>query len=202
MARLPQVGGDSGSWGDVLNDFLRQAHSDDGALRTNSVGAPQIKPGAVTGAALADETIDEVKLTTAVREKLNAPMTIADASVTTSKIAAMAVTPQKVTGFGTADGFATLGADGRLSSSQVPERLTEAGLTAAIAAELKLRGSETIVLGDSIDAQTGGWFARLCVSSSQRVTYYRNAGVGGERTDQHRVRLVAWCHFPRGSRHR
>lgn len=33
MARLPQPGGDKGSWGDILNDFLSQAHNADGSLK-------------------------------------------------------------------------------------------------------------------------------------------------------------------------
>lgn len=33
MARLPTPGGDDGAWGDVLNDFLNQAHNGDGSLR-------------------------------------------------------------------------------------------------------------------------------------------------------------------------
>ncbi len=33
MSRLPQPGGDSGVWGDILNDFLQRAHNADGTLR-------------------------------------------------------------------------------------------------------------------------------------------------------------------------
>lgn len=33
MARLPQVGGDEGTWGQILNDFLSQAHTTDGSLK-------------------------------------------------------------------------------------------------------------------------------------------------------------------------
>lgn len=33
MTRLPQPGGDDGTWGDVLNDFLDQAHNTDGSLK-------------------------------------------------------------------------------------------------------------------------------------------------------------------------
>ena len=33
MARLPQPGGDKGTWGQVLNDFLSQAHLPDGSLK-------------------------------------------------------------------------------------------------------------------------------------------------------------------------
>lgn len=33
MARLPQPGGDDGQWGQILNDFLSQAHASDGSLK-------------------------------------------------------------------------------------------------------------------------------------------------------------------------
>lgn len=33
MARLPEPGGDAGDWGEILNDFLRQEHHDDGVLK-------------------------------------------------------------------------------------------------------------------------------------------------------------------------
>jgi hypothetical protein len=48
MARLPQPGGDAGNWGDILNEFLSQAHKDNGLLKDNSVTANAIAPGAIT----------------------------------------------------------------------------------------------------------------------------------------------------------
>ena len=33
MVRLPQPGGDKGSWGEILNSYLREAHNDDGSLK-------------------------------------------------------------------------------------------------------------------------------------------------------------------------
>jgi len=33
MARLPQPGGDNGNWGDILNDYLSQAHNPNGSLK-------------------------------------------------------------------------------------------------------------------------------------------------------------------------
>lgn len=33
MARLPQPGGDAGTWGDLLNDFLAQEHNADKTLK-------------------------------------------------------------------------------------------------------------------------------------------------------------------------
>ena len=35
MARLPTLGGDTGNWGTVLNDYLSQAHTADGKLRAD-----------------------------------------------------------------------------------------------------------------------------------------------------------------------
>ena len=39
MSRLPIIGGDAGSWGTVLNDFLLVSHNNDGTLK-NSVAGP------------------------------------------------------------------------------------------------------------------------------------------------------------------
>ncbi len=37
MARLPQPGGDAGTWGTILNEFLAESHNTDGTLKTNAV---------------------------------------------------------------------------------------------------------------------------------------------------------------------
>ncbi len=42
MARLPQPGGDDGNWGDILNDFLIQAHSSNGTLKDDAVSAAKL----------------------------------------------------------------------------------------------------------------------------------------------------------------
>jgi hypothetical protein len=43
MARLPQPGGDDGTWGDLLNEFLNVEHNADGTLKRGSTidGAQQ-----------------------------------------------------------------------------------------------------------------------------------------------------------------
>ena len=51
MARLPEVGKDSGIWGSILNDYLSQAHAADGSLK--------------------DDSIAEAKLSSDVQTKLN-----------------------------------------------------------------------------------------------------------------------------------
>ena len=42
MPRLPQPGGDAGSWGQILNDYLSQAHNTDGTLKTASISESQL----------------------------------------------------------------------------------------------------------------------------------------------------------------
>lgn len=37
MARLPTPGGDSGSWGQVLNEYLSVAHNADGSLKSSVI---------------------------------------------------------------------------------------------------------------------------------------------------------------------
>lgn len=53
MARLPVPGSDSNTWGDVLNDFLLQAHKSDGTLKDNNITASQLQDDAVTAPKLA-----------------------------------------------------------------------------------------------------------------------------------------------------
>lgn len=81
MARLPIPGKDAGTWGDILNDYLSQAHQADGALKDdavtsnalapNSVTTAAIASNAVTAASIADGSITEALLDSAVQSKLN-----------------------------------------------------------------------------------------------------------------------------------
>ena len=48
MARLPQPGGDDGTWGVILNDFLSVAHDTVGALNAGSVNTSQLVDDSVT----------------------------------------------------------------------------------------------------------------------------------------------------------
>ncbi len=61
MARLPSPGGDSGKWGDILNDFLKQSLNADGSIKSTAVesagGAVDTEVIHNTG----NETVDGVK---------------------------------------------------------------------------------------------------------------------------------------------
>lgn len=87
MARLPIPGGDEGSWGEVLNTFLAQAHNADGTLKdltqaqvTNLVAdlaAKYVKPAG---------GIPETHLAQTVQDSLTAADTLAATAVTSSDI--------------------------------------------------------------------------------------------------------------------
>jgi hypothetical protein len=71
MARLPIPGSDKNTWGDVLNDFLSQAHQSNGLLKPNSVNSTTIAPNTVTNAQLQDGVVTASKLSTAVQAAID-----------------------------------------------------------------------------------------------------------------------------------
>lgn len=153
MARLPTVGGDAGNWGDILNDYLSQSHNADGSLKTDSVGAPQLRPSSVTTVAIGDGQVTNSK--------------VADAAVGTNQLSDGAVTNAKLAGAGAANGVATLDGDAKLTDAQVPDRLTQAALTSQLVERDQRRARTDIAfLGDSItswqSATSQAWHYQLC----------------------------------------
>ena len=73
MARLPNPGSDNGTWGQVLNDYLLQAHKADGTLKDDAISSTAIAAGTVTGAKLASNAVTTDK--------------ISDGSITAAKLA-------------------------------------------------------------------------------------------------------------------
>lgn len=84
MARLPIPGGDSGTWGDVLNDYLSQTLKSDGTIKDNAVTANTIAPNSITNSAIASDAVNatsiangsitEALLDSGVTNKLNQAM--------------------------------------------------------------------------------------------------------------------------------
>ena len=98
MSRLPQPGGDSGSWGGILNDYLAQVHNIDGTLKDNVITSQSIAPNAITATEIANATITEAQLDSSVQAKLNTAGSggVADGTITTAKLHDDAVTDAKV----------------------------------------------------------------------------------------------------------
>lgn len=85
MARLPNPGGDEGTWGNVLNEFLSAIHNPNGTLKDNVVSSSALAPDAVDTANIQDATISEDKLDTALAAKVNALSSGAPDATTSSK---------------------------------------------------------------------------------------------------------------------
>jgi hypothetical protein len=62
MARLPVPGQDDGTWGDVLNDYLLQAHTSAGALKPDAVSSSALQDDSVTTAIIQDGSVTSPKL--------------------------------------------------------------------------------------------------------------------------------------------
>ena len=71
MARLPQPGGDSGNWGEILNDYLSQSHKTDGQLKDSVVTANVLAPSSVTTSSIAETAITRSKLSLSVQSELD-----------------------------------------------------------------------------------------------------------------------------------
>lgn len=151
MARLPQPGGDEGTWGEILNQYLLVAHAADGSL----------KDDAVDGATIKDASISEAKLDAALTTKVNSggsdPAVGGDLSGTAStaqivagavgatELAANAVTTAKIT-----DANVT---GGKLADSAVSTtKIADANVTTAKLAD----SSVTLAKLSTASAPTAG----------------------------------------------
>lgn len=117
MARLPQVGGDDGNWGIILNEFLEQSLADDGSLNADTVGSVQLKPLSVTGATLASSAVSEDKLSSGVQAKLNATY----ASTAQGAKADSALQSSDTATAATANKIALRTSDGRIKAAPATE---------------------------------------------------------------------------------
>jgi len=153
MTRLPTPGQDDGTWGNVLNDFLAQAHATDGSLKPASVNS-----------AISSGSIIKTQLSSGVQASLDnadaaAAGTIADNSVSTVKIQDGAVTTPKLAAGvqtsltaadnaiptsqkGAASGVASLDSGTKLTASQLP-------------ANVVTKSADSNDTGKAIDAYTG-----------------------------------------------
>src|ERR1019366_6708335 len=67
MTRLPEPGKDIGTWGGILNDFLKTAHNPDGSLKSSAL---RILDGSITTPQLADNAVTDSKLDVATQTTL------------------------------------------------------------------------------------------------------------------------------------
>lgn len=136
MTRLPNPGGDEGTWGDILNQYLLKSHAADGSLKAGVVNSGNIANGAVS----------EAKLDSSLQTKIN---TASASGVSSVNGKTGSVTLSKVdVGLGNVDN--TADADKPISSA------TQAAL------DLKMDANGSFALSDlsdvdpTVDAATTG----------------------------------------------
>jgi hypothetical protein len=91
MSRLPQPGLDSGTWGDILNDYLSVVHGSNGSLKAGIVQEAHldaaVRTKLNTAAGVPDDgSITEAKLSTQVQTKLNATSGVASVNSQTGAV--------------------------------------------------------------------------------------------------------------------
>ncbi len=150
MARLPKPGEDNGRWGGILNEFLTTIHNADGSLKDNSVTAAALAPSAVRAENMVASGGSNGQVLTK-DNTISGGMawrtpggngTVPDATALVKGVVQLAgdlsgtAEAPTVPGLaskvdnaklGVANGVATLGSDGKLSSGQVPA--TSSGVT-------------------------------------------------------------------------
>lgn len=160
MARLPQPGADSGNWGTILNDYLSQAHTTDGTLKSGVISTALIQDGAVT----------ESKLDAATQAKLNS----AGPGVTSvnSLTGAVTVTTDTISDTGNTHKYATAaqltkidsvqtGATANATDANLRDRTTHSGVQAIstvtglqTALDSKAAATHTHAVADVANLQT------------------------------------------------
>jgi len=115
MARLPTPGSDAGNWGDILNDFLTQAHKTDGTLKDDTVGPAQLVDDAVGNAQLANNSVGSAQLTNSAVQTI----ALVGGAVTTPKLADGSITSAKLAP-GVLSGSSTI-ADGSITSAKLAD---------------------------------------------------------------------------------
>lgn len=172
MPRLPQPGGDTGNWGEILNEFLEQAHASDGALKDEGVLAEKyVKPGdgipktdlhATVQASLtkADESLNSEGTKTLVASELGS-------SASSIAVAAAGNIATAIT----TSGSAVRGAvDTATTIRRSPQAISGLG--------------DSITIGDG--SNYGGqysisttYFGRVVMRSGGRLRYVNNWGLSG-----------------------
>lgn len=180
MSRLPTPGSDAGTWGEILNDYLSQAHKTDGTLKDNVVNANSI----------ANSSITEANLAPAVAAKLNAvsmqgatgPAGATGSSGPQGASGAMGATGNPG-GTGATGAQGVAGAQGATGPAGDPTQVADNAIPQAKVANLvsdlagkmncrfaldefarKLRSGESMtvaLVGDSTGDETAEWWCRL-----------------------------------------
>lgn len=142
MAKLPEPGGDNGVWGVILNDFLRQVHTEGGLLQADVVDTAQIADAAITNAKIsptADIAQSKISgLSTALAGKADTSHAHAAADISSGVFNAARLPGATEIAVGAVELATTSEA---IAGSDAVRAVTPAGLTAALNARILINAT-------------------------------------------------------------
>jgi len=89
VARLPQPGGDAGNWGEILNEFLEQAHENDGSLK--DISRSTLSSEVQASLDKADTALDELSTKSVIANAISDPESEVGSAVNQLLSASLAV---------------------------------------------------------------------------------------------------------------
>jgi hypothetical protein len=161
MARLPIPGSDTGSWGNILNDFLLEEHNPDGSLKIRTSGDLDVPDATMTNKGLV---------------RLAGDLSGTALSPTVPGLAAK----EDVTNKGVVNGYAPLDADAKVPATNLPVAPTLTGAT--ITGSMRLHDNANLYLGTTGTTRYLGyngslvWLAAAADNAIMKITY---GGAGG-----------------------
>jgi hypothetical protein len=164
MARLPQPGGDNGTWGQLLNDFLSVAHAADGTI-TSSTGIPD---NSIPGAKLQTGSVTNTQLLTGSGSD-GQVLTKAAASSGGFAWTSVAGSPDATTG---TKGLVRLTGDlgGTADSPTVPSLANKADKTTTVSAGTGLTGGGDLSANRTLTVSYGITAGTAAQGNDTRIT--------------------------------
>jgi hypothetical protein len=160
MTRLPTPGGDNGSWGTILNDFLDVAHKSDGSLKSSALGAG--------GALLVSNNLSDVASASSARTNLGLG-TAATQNTSAFDAAGAATAAQNA-----AEAASVPKAGGTMTGW-----LTPAVVTLAFGASIAVDASKGNVFDLTLTASTGTLANPSTPTNGQHILVFVTQGAGG-----------------------
>lgn len=164
MARLPVPGGDTGQWGDILNEYLSMSHASDGSLKSGSVVA------AIPDNSIAASKLQQAYIRTNEKAQPDGVATLgSDGLVPASQLPASVAPPDAST---VAKGLIQLAGDlgGTAALPTVPGLVTKAAVTTTIAAGEGLTGGGDLSADRTLSVNFGTAAGAVAAGNDARIT--------------------------------